>query len=152
MISRNWVESIVGAAVLVVAIWFVVYSYRTAGGSGISDGYPIVAKFTSADGVTAGADVRISGIPIGRVTSIALDRQTYLAEVRMLVDPATEIPSDSSIAVKSESLMGGRFLAIEPGAEDRMLAAGGEIKFTQPAVSLEDLIGKLIFTNNQDKQ
>jgi phospholipid/cholesterol/gamma-HCH transport system substrate-binding protein len=152
MISRNWVESIVGAAVLVVAIWFVVYSYRTAGGSGIGQGYPIVAKFTNADGVTAGADVRISGIPVGRVTSIALDRQTYLAEVRMSVDPATEIPSDSSIAVKSESLMGGRFLAIEPGAEDRMLAAGGEIKFTQPAVSLEDLIGKLIFTNNQDQQ
>ncbi|MCB9930952.1 MAG: outer membrane lipid asymmetry maintenance protein MlaD [Alphaproteobacteria bacterium] len=152
MISRNWVESIVGAAVLVVAVWFLAYSYRAGAGKNVGDGYAVVAKFTNAAGIDSGADVRISGIPVGKVASLALDPGTYLAEVRLLIDPATKIPTDSSIAVKSESLLGGRYLSIEPGADEKMLPAGGEIKFTQPAVSLEDLIGKLIFTNNQEKK
>lgn len=152
MISRNWVESIVGAAVLVVAIWFLAYSYGAGGDRSVSGGYPLIAKFTSADGVATGADVRISGIPVGKVDGMRLDPKTYLAEVRLTLNAATQIPVDSSIAVKSESLLGGRYLSIEPGADDQMIAAGGEIKFTQPAVSMEDMIGKLIFTNNQDKQ
>lgn len=152
MISRNWVESIVGAAVLVVAIWFLVYSYGVGVGNSVGQGYPIVAKFTSANGVSAGADVRIGGVKVGRVSKMTLDPATYLAEVRMTIDAAMELPTDSSIAIKSESLMGGRYLAIEPGADDNMLEPGGEIKFTQPSVNLEDLIGKMIFTNNQDSQ
>lgn len=152
MISRNWVESIIGAAVLVVAVWFLAYSYRVGVGNSVSQGYPIVAKFTSANGVSPGADVRIGGVKVGRVSGMTLDPVSYLAEVRMTIDPAMEIPTDSSIAIKSESLMGGRFLAIEPGAEENMLEPGGEIRFTQPSVSLEDLIGKLIFSNNQDSQ
>lgn len=152
MISRNWIESIVGAAVLAVAIWFVAYSYRVGGNNSVGNGYPVVAKFTNADGISTGADVRISGIPVGKVAKLTLDPTTYLAEVQMVLDSATEIPTDSSVAVKSESLLGGRYLAIEPGAEDNMLEPGGEIRFTQPAVSLEDLIGKLIFTNSKNGQ
>lgn len=149
--SRNWIESIVGAVVLAVAVWFLVYSYQTGAGASVGNGYSVTAKFTSADGVTEGVDVRISGITVGKVAGLQLDPVTYLAEVSLSLDAATKVPTDSSIAVKSESLLGGRYLAIEPGAEEAMLADGGEIKFTQPAVSLEDLIGKLIFTNNQEK-
>lgn len=152
MISRNLVESVIGAAVLVVAIWFLAYSYSVGVGTSGSQGYPVVAKFTSAAGVNGGADVRIGGVKVGRVSGMTLDPATYLAEVQMTIDPAIEIPADSSVAVKSESLMGGRYLAIEPGAEEKMLEAGGEIKFTQPSVSLEDMIGKLIFSNNQESQ
>jgi phospholipid/cholesterol/gamma-HCH transport system substrate-binding protein len=150
--SRNWIESVVGAIVLVVAVWFLVYSYQTGAGASVGDGQRIVAKFTSADGVNEGAAVRISGIVVGKVASLKLDPVSYLAEVTLSLDASAKIPKDSSIAVKSESLLGGRYLAIEPGADSTMLADGGEIKFTQPAVSLEDMIGKLIFTNNKDKK
>jgi len=152
MISRNLVESIIGAIVLAVAVGVLGYSYSVGVGSSVGQGYPIVAKFTSAAGVNGGADVRIGGVKVGRVSGMTLDPVTYLAEVQMTIDPTIEIPADSSVAVKSESLMGGRYLAIEPGAEEKMLEAGGEIKFTQPSVSLEDLIGKLIFSNNQESQ
>ena len=149
--SRNWIESIVGAVVLAVAIWFLAYSYSIGVGSAVGSGYNVVAKFTNADGINVGADVRISGITVGKVSSLELDPVTYLAEVTLALGSGTEIPSDSSIAVKSESLLGGRYMAIEPGADEAMLADGGEIKFTQPGVSLEDLIGKLIFTNNSEE-
>jgi phospholipid/cholesterol/gamma-HCH transport system substrate-binding protein len=150
--SRNWIESIVGAFVLGVAAWFLAYSYQTGAGASVGDGQRIIAKFTSADGISTGASVRISGIDVGKVADLKLDPSTYLAEVTLALDASAKIPADSSIAVKSESLLGGRYLAIEPGAETTMLANGGEIKYTQPAVSLEDLIGKLIFTNSKDKK
>ena len=148
--SRNWVETIVGAAVLVVAGWFLVFSYQAGGNSTSSGGYELPAKFTNIAGVPPGADVRISGIKVGQITSLVLDPSTYLAEVRMMIDPATQIPEDSSVAVKSESLLGGRYLSITPGAEEVMLADGGELLYTQPAVVLEDLIGQAIFSG-QDK-
>ncbi len=150
--SRNWIESIVGALVLGVAVWFLAYSYQTGAGASVGDGQRIIAKFTSADGISTGAAVRISGIDVGKVADLKLDPSTYLAEVTLALDASAKIPADSSIAVKSESLLGGRYLAIEPGAETTMLANGGEIKYTQPAVSLEDLIGKLIFTSSKDKK
>jgi phospholipid/cholesterol/gamma-HCH transport system substrate-binding protein len=150
--SRNWIESIVGAIVLVVAVWFLVYSYQTGAGASVGDDQRLIANFTSADGVTEGAPVRVSGIIVGKVASLRLDPVTYLAEVTLALDAGTKIPKDSSISVKSESLLGGRYLAIEPGAEDAMLADGGEIKYTQAAVSLEELIGKMIFSNNKDKK
>jgi len=144
--SRNWIESIVGAAVLAVAIWFLVFSYQTGGNATGGDGYRLIAKFTSVAGVPPGADVRISGIKVGEVSSLTLDPQTYLAHVHMSIEAGTEVPEDSSVAVKSESLLGGRYLAISPGAEDIMLKDGGELLYTQPAVVLEDLIGQAIFS------
>jgi phospholipid/cholesterol/gamma-HCH transport system substrate-binding protein len=150
--TRNWVETIVGAVVLAVAAWFLVYSYQTGGSGKGSGGYELLAKFTAIDGVPVGADVRISGIKVGQVTSLQLDPTSYLAEVRMGIASDTQVPADSTVAVKSESLLGGRYLAIAPGADEQMLSDGGEIEYTQPSVMLEDLIGQFIFSNsNQQK-
>lgn len=150
--SRNWIESIVGAAVLAVAAWFLIFSYQTGGNSTSgSNGYEVVAKFTGVDGVPVGAAVRISGIKVGQVSSLTLDQSTYLADVRMNIEPGTKIPSDSAVAIKSESLLGGRYLAISPGAEDTMLTEGGVLQFTQPSMVLEDLIGQAIFSSGKDK-
>ena len=150
--SRNWIESIVGAAVLAVAAWFLVFSYQAGGNSTPGNGsYELVAKFTGVDGVPDGAPVRISGIKVGSVSSLTLNQTTYLAEVRMNIDPGVQIPEDSAVAIKSESLLGGKYLAISPGAEDAMLKDGGVVQFTQPAVVLEDLIGQAIFSGGKDK-
>lgn len=145
--SRNWIESIVGAAVLAVAIWFLAFSYQAGGrGSGGGGSYELLAKFTSVAGVPPGADVRISGIKVGEVSGMVLNPATYLAEVRLSIKQGTDVPADSAVAVKSESLLGGKYLAITPGAEDDMLKDGGELLYTQPAVVLEDLIGQAIFS------
>ena len=150
--SRNWIESIVGAAVLAVAAWFLVFSYQAGGNSTPGDGgYELLARFTGADGLPPGAPVRISGIKVGQVGSMTLNQDSYLAEVRLNIDAGVKIPNDSSVAIKSESLLGGRYLAISPGAEDLMLKDGGTLQYTQPAVVLEDLIGQAIFSGGKGK-
>ncbi len=149
--ARNWIESIVGAAVLVVAIWFFAYSYQIRGGAN-GDGYTVSARFTSIGGVSTGTEVRISGIAVGEVAGLELDPETYLAVARLSIGGDTEIPTDSTVAIKTESLLGGQFLAIQPGAAEEMLEDGEEIQFTQPAISLEDLLGKFIFSSGDGAQ
>ena len=51
-----------------------------------------------------------------------------------------EIPEDSDVKIASESLLGGSFVEITPGASEFMLQAGDEIVNTQGSVSLLNLL------------
>jgi phospholipid/cholesterol/gamma-HCH transport system substrate-binding protein len=141
---RNLVETLLGAVVLTVAIGFLAYAY-TNSNVGDPGGYQLIAKFDRVDGLDVGADVRISGIKVGRVLAQRLDPVTFRAEVRFSVAQGIEVPADSSASIVSTSLLGGKYLAVQPGAEDVMLADGGEITLTQSAINLEDMIGQFVF-------
>jgi len=96
--------------------------------------------------------VRISGIKVGSIVSETLDPATFLAVVKVSVDPTIKLPSDSVAEILSSGLLGDKFLAIVPGAADDMLKPGGTIKFTQSPMSLENLIGQYIFSQGQQKK
>lgn len=145
---RNALETAIGAAVIAAAIGFLAFSYSAADVASVS-GYKVLARFDRADGLRDGADVRMSGIRIGQVTSMHLEKDTYFAVVEMEIEEGVKLPEDSSAEIVSESLLGGRFMSLTPGAEEKMLAAGGEIRFTQSPVSLEQLIGKFIFSSQE---
>ena len=80
----NLVETLVGAAVLVVAGLFVIYGYSVTE-SDSADGYNLTAQFDRVDGLTVGSDVRMSGIKIGTVTQLALDPQSYYANAEFII-------------------------------------------------------------------
>lgn len=144
--SRNYVETLLGAAVLAVALGFLAWAYGRSD-AGDPGGYTLRAKFDRVDGLENGGDVRISGIKVGRVLTQELDSQTFRAEVTFSVRNGIELPSDSSAAIVSSGLLGGKFLSVVPGGEDQILGDGGEIKLTQSSVNLEDLIGRYIFSS-----
>ena len=117
---KNLIETVMGAVVLAVAALFIVFAYSKAE-IGKVEGYEIKAKFDRVDGILAGSDVRMSGIKIGTVTSLALDQKTYFANVSMNIRSDIKIPEDTSIAVSSDGLLGD-FLGLSPGGADEMLA------------------------------
>jgi phospholipid/cholesterol/gamma-HCH transport system substrate-binding protein len=144
--ATNLVESLIGAVVVAVAAVFLYFAYSTGGrGSGAS-GYELIARFDRVDGLNVGSDVRMSGIRVGRVVGQTLDPQTYQAVVAFTVDSAVKLPDDSTARIASEGLLGGNYLALEPGGAAEMLKAGGQIRFTQGSVSLLDLLGKAIYS------
>ena len=57
-----------------------------------------------------------------------------------------KIPKDSSAEIVSDGIMGGKYLALVPGGDDVMLKANAQIEHTQSSVSLEAMIGQLIFS------
>lgn len=142
---RNVLETILGAVVLVIAIGFFAFAY-TRSGIQTQGGYPIIAKFDSADGITSGSDVKIGGVKVGIVRDIMLEENTYRAKVTMEMKDSVKIPTDSSASITAEGLLGSKYLSLAPGADDKMLDAGGEVKFTQSSVNLETLIGKFMFS------
>ena len=142
---RNALETAIGAVVIIAAAGFLAFSYATAD-IGAVTGYRVVARFDSAVGLHTGADVKMSGIRIGQIASLELEPDTYFAVVSMEIDEAVKLPDDTSAEIVSESLLGGRFLSLTPGASEKLLADGGEVRFTQSPVSLEQLIGKFIFS------
>ena len=109
-----------GAVVLVVAVGFLMFVYNSTQ-VGTVAGYEIVAKFDRVDGLGVGSDVRVGGIKVGTVTDQFIEPETFLAVVRMSVDPALHMPSDSSAAIVSNGLLGEKYLALTPGAEEDVL-------------------------------
>ncbi|MCB1970379.1 MAG: outer membrane lipid asymmetry maintenance protein MlaD [Geminicoccaceae bacterium] len=143
--SRNIVETILGAVVIIVAGGFLTWAYSRSN-VGDPGGYSLVAKFDRIDGLDIGSDVRVSGIKVGKILSQTLDPASYRAVVSFSVESSIELPIDSSAAITSSGLLGGKYLALVPGAEDIMLKDGEEVTLTQNSVNLEDLIGQMIFS------
>lgn len=148
--KRSAVETILGAVVIGVAVLFLMFSYRIADVGAGSGGYEVVAHFSGIGGLKAGDDVQISGVKVGTISSVALDSETYLARVNILVDSSVKLPVDTAALISSESLLGGRFLALEPGADEELLEAGGRIEYTQAPQNLEQLLGQFIFSVSEE--
>jgi len=149
--KRNFLETIMGAVVLVVAGFFVVTAYSSSGIKNI-EGYQVVASFEKVDGIAIGSDVRIGGIKIGTVVEQNLDPQTYKANLTMNISKRIKLPMDTTAEIVSESLLGGKYINLAPGADEAMLKAGDKIEYTQSSINLEQLIGKYAFGSAEEKK
>ena len=141
----NVIETVMGAVVLVVAALFLVFAYNMSQLRSVT-GYELSANFEHIDGIRDGSDVRISGIKVGSVTSLTLDPKSFLATVKMSVEPTIKLPDDSVAEIVSSSLLGDKYMSLVPGGSDKDIPAGGQIKYTQSSVSLEHLIGQMMFS------
>ncbi len=146
MAQRNAIELLTGILVLIVAIGFLGYAVANSGTGPSGGGYKLYASFDNIAGLNVGSDVRLAGVKVGTVEAEAIDPKTYLARVTLSVRDGVELPRDSGASIANESLLGGIYLSVSPGGDARMLQPGGEFTATQGAVSLQDLLGKFIFS------
>ena len=142
--KRNPIETVLGAVVLVVAGMFLALAYSSAR-IVTTEGYEITASFLKVGGLQVGSDVRISGINVGTVSRQSLNRETYEAEVIMVIDPSVSLPDDSVAAIVGDGLLGGKYVDLSPGQSDQALTDGEVILNSRDFQSLEDLVGEIIF-------
>lgn len=110
-------------------------------------GYTVRARFASVTGLRTGADVEVAGVPVGRVSAIALEHETGAAVVSMRINPGVTLAEDTIASVKTSGLIGDKYIRLSPGGADEVLAEGGVIAETESAIDLEELISKYIFGN-----
>lgn len=107
--------------------------------------YILHASFLSISGLKNGAEVQISGIPVGKVTAVHLEQSSGMAEVKMRINQGILIDEDSIASIKTSGLIGDKYIQISPGGSDTVLENGDRITETESAVDLEDLIRKFVF-------
>ncbi len=112
-------------------------SYANTGGLHVS------ATFDEIGGLKPRAQVVIGGVKVGQVERIEL-ADDFRARVVLDLDQKLALPDDSSASILTAGLLGDQYIAIEPGGSEQALADGGAIPFTQSAVVLERILGKLV--------
>ena len=145
-------ETIIGFIVIAFSGVFLYYSYDKSGKIQHGNSYNLVAKFDNIDGITIGSEVKLSGIKIGEVTSSVIDGNSYKAMITIYLNDSLKIPTDSSAQIASSGLLGDKYIAISPGADDQFLNPGQEIKYTQSSINFENLIGKMVFSKEESNK
>ena len=135
---RNIIETVMGGVVLLVALFFVVFAFTSAG-SGTVSGYEVTARFDNAAGLTPGTDVRLSGVKVGSVIEQKLDLESFSAVVVMTVQSDLKLPTDTSARVLPDGLLGSNFIELQPGGDLENIADGGAIEYTQGAINIVDV-------------
>lgn len=116
-----------------------------AGDMPAGETYPLEARFTNAGGLHKGASVVVAGVTVGRVEGIRLDPTDFSAIATLRIQSVVKMPTDSMAAIKTTGLIGDKFIALSPGADNTYLEPGNRITMTESAVDLESLIGKMAF-------
>ena len=106
-------------------------------------GLRIYAVFDQTGGLKQRAPVEIAGVKVGQVAEITLNPD-FRARVALDLRDGLELPVDTSASIVTAGVLGDRYVSLQLGGDDRMLQPGEEISFTESAVILERLIGKLV--------
>ena len=143
--SRSPARDLVVGLFVLVGLLAITYLSMTVGGLSLrrSGGLALYANFDELGGLKPRAEVVISGVKVGQIESIELDKD-YRARVNFNVDGSLELPIDTSASIVTAGLLGDRYISLQLGGDDKLLKSGDQITITESAVVLERLIGKLI--------
>ncbi|MGB6006642.1 outer membrane lipid asymmetry maintenance protein MlaD [Castellaniella sp.] len=151
--TREKTDFWVGLFILLGLIALVFLALRAGNMSSFSFAptYRVQAHFDNVGGLKARAPVKSSGVVVGRVASISFDNKRFQATVAVDLEKQYQFPTDTSASILTSGLLGEQYIGLTPGGEDKNLADGGTIEFTQSAVVLEDLISKFLY-NSAEKE
>lgn len=148
-------ELTVGSFLLAGLLAFAFLAVKVSGlspGLERGDTYHLYARFNNASGLNNRARVTIAGVPVGRVTAIGIDPLDVRARVEMEIDSSVDyITEDSIAAIQTAGILGEKYIAISVGGAFDILDDGDEIRDTQSAIVLEELIGRFL-SNMGDAQ
>lgn len=146
--SKKSIEILVGLFVLLGALALLFLALKAANLASFSNGgetYAVTARFDNIGGLKPRAPVRSAGVNVGRVTAITLDAQTYQGVATLEIRKDILFPKDSSAKILTAGLLGEQYIGLEAGFGEENLAQGDQIKTTQSAIVLENLIGQFLY-------
>lgn len=140
-------ELVVGLFV-VVGVAAMIYLSVTLGDVKLfgTSGYAVEAEFTNTSGLKENSVVEVAGVEVGTVERVALD--DYMSVVTMRIRPGVSLPEDTIASVRTKGIIGEKFIKLSPGGSDVMLADGDIIVDTEPAIDIEELISKYVFSSD----
>ncbi|MCW8834895.1 MAG: MlaD family protein [Rhodospirillales bacterium] len=141
--NNETLQVVVGSAVLLLLVFTVIFLYSRDRFADVSDSYRITATFNRVDGLVGGAEVHLGGVRVGSVVQQSLG-EDYRATVVLELAPEVKLPLDTSAAIHTDGLFGDKHIILEPGGEEKMIAPGGRIDYTQDSMVVEELLELII--------
>jgi phospholipid/cholesterol/gamma-HCH transport system substrate-binding protein len=105
--------------------------------------YIVKARFTNISGLKEGSEVEIAGVTVGKVSKIHLDSDQALVE--LLINPDVKIQDDSIASIRTQGIIGDKYVKISPGGSEDYIKPNGSLTETESTVDIEELISKYIF-------
>lgn len=103
-------------------------------------GYTLYAGFKQVVGVEPQSAVRLSGVPVGKVKSVANDGRGVT--VTMQINDGVQIPKGSQVSIGSSGIMSDKFINITPSGDGAMLSDGDYLTGIDEA-GMEDMFQNL---------
>jgi phospholipid/cholesterol/gamma-HCH transport system substrate-binding protein len=138
-------DLLVGLFVL-VGLGAIAYLSFSVGGLSYSGpgGLTVYALFDQTGGLKPRAPVVLSGVKVGQVTAITLDK-TFRARAALDLDASLRLPTDTMASIVTAGILGDRYVSLQLGGEEQLLKSGDTLNFTESALILENLIGKFMY-------
>ena len=139
-------ETIVGIFVIIglLCIGYMTINLGKVGFFG-ENTYSLHAKFSTVTGLRVGNPVQMLGLEIGRVSKFTMDQENQLAVVELKINKGIEIFDDAIASIKTEGLIGDKYISVDAGGGGDLLEAGDYITDTQSPTDIMDLVSKYAF-------
>jgi phospholipid/cholesterol/gamma-HCH transport system substrate-binding protein len=139
-------ESLVGVFVL-VGLACIGYMTIQLGDLGLfeDDTYSLTARFTRVTGLRSGSVVNMLGLEVGRVGKMTMDQDKQLAVVELRIRKGVRVYEDAIASIKTEGLIGDRYVSIDPGGSGAELKPGDGITETEAPADIMDMVSKYAF-------
>ncbi len=148
MKQKDTMEIMVGLFVLaaVAALFMLAMKVSNLTTLNEDEGYVLYARFDNIGGLKVMSPVRAGGVLVGRVVAIEYDQDRFEARVKMAIDPRYDrFPRDTTASIFTAGLLGEQYISLEAGGEEAYLGNGDEIRLTQSAFILEQVLGRLFY-------
>lgn len=146
--NRAWLDLWVGLFVVagIGALMFLALKVGSMNTVSAAESYQITANFDNIGGLKVRAPVKSAGVVVGRVTLIGFDDKMFEAKVTLSLDKRYAFPKDSSASILTSGLLGEQYIGLDAGGDSVKLGQGDQLKLTQSAVVLENLIGQFLYS------
>ena len=139
---REFMVGICAAVVLVAVMLLTAVSNRRSQDEQADKRFSLTADFARADGIYTGSPVRLVGMKVGEVTKAVLTNGHAVLTMRFTA-PIT-LPEDTAAVIETDGLFGSKYIELRPGGDEKNLASGARMSYTQDSVILEDLIALIV--------
>ncbi len=144
--KKNNLEMTVGLFMLIGFAAFVYLALQLGEVSFLGSGnnYVIKAEFDNVAGIKKGAAVQVAGVVVGSVSDIELG-ENEVALLSLTVSKKLQLPIDSIASVKSQGIIGDKYIQLSVGGDEEIIKPGGLLTETESSVDIESLISKFAF-------
>lgn len=118
-------EARIGLAVLAAAVIFIAGAMYLRGIDIRSKQYSLIVLYRNVNGLKDGDVVTVAGFAVGHVESMSMAGRRIA--VNLSIQTKVHLPRDSEAILKSETIMGGKFIEISPGADSLLLQNGDSL-------------------------